>query len=189
MEYELLEKKISDEILYHGRIFDVHRLRVILPDGKESDRDIITHSGGAAVVALTDDNQLVMVRQYRIAVGKELTEIPAGKLETGEDPLLCAQRELEEESGYRAEKWFHLNSSYPSPGYTSEKLHLYLARELSKTKAHPDEGEFLEAVLTPIDEVIDLIRSGDITDAKTIIAVLLAAEVLKEEGQRADGRR
>lgn len=189
MNKEMKEKTVDDEILYQGRIFAVHRLNVILPDGREGTREIVNHHGGAAIVALTRDRQVVLVRQYRIAAGEALLEIPAGKLEKGEAPFVCAQRELEEESGFQAANWRFLGCSYPSPGYTSEMLHLYLATGLTKAEAHPDDGEFLEAELMPFDHLLRKIRSGEIRDGKTITAALLTVEVLKEEESTENGRK
>lgn len=146
-----------------------------LNDGSLAKREVIRHPGGATVLALTADDEVVLVSQYRVAVGSTLTELPAGKLEPGEDPLICAQRELAEETGYTAATWATLGSFYPSPGYLDEELHLFLATDLTPGVAHPDDGEWLSYTLAPFDDVVRRVLANEIRDAKTIMAVLLTA--------------
>ena len=138
------EQTLSSETVFSGRVFTAEKRSVLLPDGRTSSRELIHHSGGAAIVALDDQERVVLVRQYRISYDDIIWEIPAGKLEEGEDPLLAAQRELQEETGYRAKRWQKLAEVYPTPGYCDERIHIYLARDLVAGEAQPDEGEFLE---------------------------------------------
>lgn len=178
---KLYEAVLETETLYKGRVLELEKKRVRLPDGKESIREIIVHHGGAAILALTDDQDIILVRQYRLASAQVLTEIPAGKLEKDEDPFVCAQRELEEETGFSAEHWEVLGRMYPSPGYTSECLYLYLARNLKPGKAHLDPGEFLDSFRLPFKEAVRQVVEGKIIDAKTCLAIMLANEKIRGE--------
>ena len=174
------EKCLEREDLYRGRIIYVHKDKVSLPDGSSSIREIVVHSGGVAILPLDDDGNVWCVRQYRYAVGDHLLELPAGKLNDGEDPLDCAVRELSEETGFTAEKFTFLGELLPSPGYCKETLYLYLATGLKPGKAHLDPGEFLDVERLSLKELTDMVLRNELTDAKTAMAVLKAHCLLEE---------
>ncbi len=178
---KLIEETISSEIIYDGKIIKLRRDLVRLPDGKESIREVVVHRGAIAAVPLMDDGTIVMVRQFRQAAGQTLLEIPAGTLEIGEEPAVCAERELQEEIGYRPEKLTLLFSSYLAPGYSSEMLHTFLAQDLVLSKSENDEDEFIEIVRIPMNDAVDLIRAGEIKDAKTICGVLMTERLLSSK--------
>ena len=174
-EGPLTEKVQHTETIYKGRVFTVEKLTVTLPDGHESFREVVRHGGGAAIVAVDDKENVYMVRQFRIAAGREMMEIPAGKIEPGEDPAVCAARELTEETGLKAGKMEHLISMYATPGYCGEKLHIYLATDLSVGNPHRDPGEFLNIRSYKLRELLDMVTDGQLEDAKTVVGLLLAA--------------
>src|SRR5262249_24051658 len=178
MPYDLL----SREMIYRGRIFEVSKEQVRFQSGDAVQIDVVHHRGGAAVVAVTDVMEVVLVRQYRHPVGEYLLELPAGKLETGDSPDKAAMRELEEEAGYQASQWRLLTAVYPSPGYCGEKLYIYLARGLSEVGRQPDFDEELDVVYLPLKEALAMIYSGEICDAKTIIGLLATDHLLRESG-------
>lgn len=173
-EGDLSEEEINRINYFSGRVFNVDVLDVKLPDNTTSTREIVRHSGGAAVVAIDNEGNIYMVKQYRIAAGRVMLEIPAGKTEPGENPMDCALRELTEETGMKAGKVTKLCSFYATPGYCTEKLHIYLATDLTQQNPHRDEGEFLHIVKMPFDQVLELIKQGQIEDGKTINGVLTA---------------
>ena len=177
------EKTLSVDEKYRGRIIYVHTDQVSLPDGKTGRREIVEHSGGVTVIPVDDDGSVYCVRQYRYAVGEHLLETPAGKLTEGEEPLHCAVRELSEETGLTAENYVFLGAFYPSPGYCREKLYVYLATGLKKGPAHLDEGEFLDVELHSLAELTDMAMNNELSDAKTMIAVLKAERYLRERGK------
>jgi ADP-ribose pyrophosphatase len=168
---KLEEKTLSTEHIYQGRVIQLQIDDVQLPNGEASKREIVKHPGAVAIIAITADQKLVLVRQFRKALEKTIYEIPAGKLEQGEEPLVSAQRELQEETGYRAEKWERLIGFYTSPGFADEYIHLYLATKLVAGEVSLDEDEFVERVEWSIEECQAKIASGDICDAKTIYAI------------------
>ncbi len=172
------EKTISSEQIYDGKVIRVRVEKVELPDGTISERELIGHSGGVGVIAVTEDREVLMVSQYRIAAKSMLLEIPAGKLEYGEDPPDCGRRELTEETGYRAEKLTFLGCYYATPGYCEEKLHIYLARGLKFVGQKLDEGEFLNVKKYSLDELYQMVMNNEIHDAKTAVAILKAKAVL-----------
>ena len=172
MDFE--EKTISSRDIFKGRIVKLRVDTVRLPDGRESTREVIEHAGAVAIVALDHAGQIVMVRQYRKPVEQVLLEIPAGTMEANEDPLLCAQRELREETGYSAGHWQKILSYYSAPGFTDEYLHLYLATDLSDGEVEPDEDEFIETVSLPLKKAYQLIFEGQIKDGKSIIGIQYA---------------
>ena len=174
------ENKIRTINGYNGLIVKVELDRISLPDGKEAYREVVRHPGGVSILALDDENNVVCVRQYRYCFGEHLLEIPAGKLEYGEDPYECAVRELSEETGITAGKIVSLGEIYPSPGFCKEVLHLYLAMDLSYGKAHLDPGEFLDVIKVPFDELLGQVMSGEIKDGKTVAAVLKTKIYLEE---------
>ena len=178
MDRERLYERIVDrERQWTGRIFSVDTLNVELSDGSHGYREIVNHHGGAGVVAVRD-GKVCLVRQYRVALGRMTLEIPAGKLEGGEAGETCAARELSEETGLRAEKFVLLGVSEGCPGFTDEHTEIFLAQGLSQLEEHPDEGEFVDTVWVDFDEAIDAVRAGRLRDAKTIVGLLLARDLL-----------
>ena len=180
MDFE--EKTLNSEVIYEGRIITVHVDDVELPDGTKAKREVVEHSGGVCVAALTDNDELLFVRQFRYPHKRELLELPAGKLEKGENPLEAGIRELEEECGVIAEKVFSLGTVYPTVAYCSEIIHLYGATGLRKTEQHLDMGEFLSVERKPLDEAVRMVMNGEISDSKTVALVLKIAK-LKETGE------
>lgn len=166
------EKTLHSQEIFHGHILRVCLDTVELEDGSHSQREIVHHHGGAAILPLDADGNVYMVRQFRYAFGRELLEIPAGKLEPGEDPKEAAIRELEEECGLRANSVTDLGCIYPSVGYDDEIIYLYLAQDLHETAARPDEGEFLSLERIPLKDLLAQVVSGSIQDAKTVTAIL-----------------
>lgn len=169
----LEEKTISTERIFEGKMIKLRVDTVSLPNGESATREVIEHPGAVAVVALTDQNELLMVRQYRHPTGEILLEIPAGKRDLGESPLVCARRELEEETGYRAQQWQILFSYFTTPGFSDELLYIATASELEPGVPHTDEEEFIEVVTVPVDEALRMVYRGEIKDAKTIIGILV----------------
>lgn len=170
------EKTLSSKIVFDGRIVKVFNDDVELSDGSKAFREVVKHSGGVVVLAIKKNSSnvksILMVKQFRYPMKEVMLELPAGKLEKGEDPFLAAKRELEEETGYCANKWTDLGSVYTSPGYSNEKLYLYMAEDLEYTHCHPDEGEILEPLEFEINDVYKMINNGEINDAKTLCALL-----------------
>ncbi len=175
---ELNEQTLSQEYRFCGRLIKLRADTVRLPNGEEASREIVEHSGGVGIVALTDDGRVMTVRQYRHAMKQQVLEIPAGKLEKGEDPLLAAKRELAEEVGVTAENWRYLGILYPTPGYCEEIDHIYLATSLTVGNAHPDPDEFLETGSLPLSQAVEAVMRGEVPDAKTQIAILKVQRLL-----------
>lgn len=165
----LTEKKLSSRTVYDGKILKLTVDEVQLPDGNKSVRECVRHCGGAAVL-LVLGGKVALVKQHRYLYGKDIYEIPAGKLEAGEEPSTGASRECEEETGYRAEME-KLLEIYPSPGYTDEVIHIFLAKNARYVGQRTDEGEFLTCEFVPLEKVVEMIESGEICDAKTVTAV------------------
>lgn len=163
------EEKVSSRLVYEGKILSLYVDDVRLPDGKGSKRECVRHCGGAAVL-FVKDGKVALVKQYRYLYGKEIYEIPAGKMDKGEQPKASAQRELLEETGYRAEIK-HLLDIYPSPGYTDEIIHIFVAEGGEYVGEKLDEGEYLNCEFFTVDSVLKMIEDGEITDAKTVSAV------------------
>jgi len=170
----LRETTIASEPVFDGLLLSVRRDRVRLPNGREGVREWIDHSGAVLVVAQLDGGQLVFVRQFRYPVGRVLLELPAGRIDPGEDPEACARRELREETGFEARRWQRLGTIDPCVGYSNEHIEIFLARDLTARGAQPDPEEFLELVLLSTQEAEECARDGRITDAKTITALFLA---------------
>lgn len=173
----LEEKVVDDHEEWRGVIFEVDRLDVETPDGEMSRRDIVRHPGGAAVVALRSDGMICLVRQWRVAIGRQTLEIPAGKLERGEDPLDAARRELVEETGLVPGRIEPLVTVLGSPGFTDERTRVFLAQDLVESESCPDEGEYVDVVWMNVDDVLDAIRTGEIEDGKTVSGVLMLAHL------------
>ena len=172
------ETTLHSEVVYEGRIVKLSILDVVLPDGKPAKRELIRHPGAVAMVAFDDDQNVLLVRQFRIAAGRVLLEIPAGTLEPGEAPLVCAERELQEETGYRPGKLEALGGIFPAPGYTTEFIHLFQASELTVSHLDHDDDEFIEVERMPLTKAIDLIDTGEIADGKSVAGLLRVARRL-----------
>jgi len=166
-----MEETISSTLLQKGKSFSFYHDRVKLPNGKESERNIVKHPGAVSIIAVQDD-EIVLIKQYRYATGKYLLEIPAGTLEKNEDPYQCAVRELQEETGFAASSWNRLFQCYMVPGYSDEILYFYLAEGLTYIGNRPDEDEDISIQRYGFEEVLSMIESNEIEDAKTIIGVL-----------------
>ncbi len=169
-----MEETVSTKIIYQGRIITVRLDQVLLENGHRASRELVEHPGAVAILALTDDDEVFFVRQYRKAVGKELLEIPAGTLEQGEAPAACAARELAEETGMVPGTLRLLAAYYSSPGFASEKVYIYQAGELEERRVAAPEDEILEAVRMPFKQARKLALQGEIEDGKTLLALLLA---------------
>jgi ADP-ribose pyrophosphatase len=166
----LAEKKISGEGVYDGIFLKMKRDTVSLPDGQYAVREYLEHPGAVAILAVLDDGRILLERQYRYPIAQAVIEIPAGKLNTGEDPLLCAQRELQEETGYTAKHWSKIRRIHPVISYSTEFIDIYLAEGLSPGPARLDEEEFLDVFAAPLEELLHWVEMGKITDVKTIIS-------------------
>ncbi|MBQ8922726.1 MAG: NUDIX hydrolase [Oscillospiraceae bacterium] len=176
----LHEEKLSSEEIYDGKILHVTRDTVRLEDGTEALREVVHHPGGACVVPLTDEGDVLMVRQFRYPHGRETLEIPAGKLEYGENPEICAVRELKEEVGAVSGRIESLGCLYPTPAYDKEVIHMYLARELTLTNQQAlDSDEFLDVIRMPLKEAVEMVMRDELPDAKTQIALLKTARLLE----------
>jgi ADP-ribose pyrophosphatase len=178
---DLTEHTVEAKTAYQGRLLQVQEDTVRLPDGTRSRREYIVHPGAAVMLAMPDASSVLMERQYRYALRSHVYELPAGKIDPGEEPLETAKRELLEETGYRARDWRHLLTTYPAVGYSGERIELYLARELELVGHALDEGEFLEVFTLPLAEALQWVRSGRIVEAKTIMALLLAEKIAAGE--------
>lgn len=167
------------ETIRRGRAFDLTVENVTLPNGVNMDMDIIRHPGASAIIALSAEEEVVMLKQYRHAVGGELWEIPAGTFNGKEDPLVCAQRELIEEAGYEARTWESIGAVTPVPGYSDERIHLFIAKDLIQTAQKLDPDEIIEVHRLPFRQVVSMVLGGDIEDAKTITAIFRTLPRLK----------
>ena len=166
----LREERLSGQDIYSGIFLDMKRDQVSLPDGNQAVREYLTHPGAVAIVAVLDDGRVLMERQYRYPIAKACLEIPAGKLDPKEDHLLCAQRELAEETGYTAKKWSFIRRIHPVISYSTEFIDIYLAEGLVSGKSHLDEEEFLDVFAAPLEQLLEWVEQGEITDVKTTIA-------------------
>ena len=180
----LEEKKIDSNVIYKGRIINVYNDKVLLPNNNTSYREYVTHNGGSAIVPITEDNCVLLVEQYRYPYAEVVLEIPAGKLEGGENPRTCAIRELKEEVGGVSENIIDLGVVYPSPGYTNEHLYIFLATNVKVYDTHFDDDEFLMTKKLPISDAIDMIMNNKIYDAKTIIGILKAKNYLDSQRKK-----
>ncbi len=172
--------------IHRGRVFDTTVENVTLPNGVTVDLDVLRHPGAAAIVPLTSDNEVVMIHQYRHAIGRMLWEIPAGTLDNNEEPQACARRELIEETGFRAATWHDLGAVTPVAGYSNERIRLFLALDLSPAEQDLDMDEVLEVHPLPFQRVVEMIAANEIEDAKTIVAIF---RTLQRFGSRLDDGR
>jgi ADP-ribose pyrophosphatase len=174
----LKESTLESRLVFRGKLLEVRADRVRLPDGSEGGREYIRHPGAVAVIAELDSGRLIFERQYRYPVQRVMLELPAGKIDPGEDILECARRELREETGYAAESWRHLGTVHNCIGYSDERIEYFLARDLSHVGHRRDHGEFLEVLEMTLDEALAAVRDGHITDGKTICGLFWAREAL-----------
>lgn len=178
---DFTEHTLSSRTVYRGQLLHVLEDRVSLPDGRATAREYIRHPGAVMIAALADGAQVLLERQFRYALQGHFYELPAGKMEPGEDPLATAQRELAEETGYRAEHWRHLATLHPCLGYSDERIELYLARGLTHVGHARDDEEFLEVLLTPLAEALRWVKGGRISDIKTMIGLMWAEKIVNDE--------
>ncbi len=176
---ELTEKTLSSKSVFDGRILHITLDEIELPNGKKSKREVVNHPGGVTVAALDEDNNLLFVRQFRYPYKEVVLELPAGKLEKGSTPLENGKRELMEETGAEGYSYISLGQLYPSPGYTSEIIHLYACKIKSQGSSNPDDGEFLNVEKIPLDKAVEMVLNNQIPDAKTQVAVLKTAMLIK----------
>lgn len=172
------EKVLDSKVLYEGRVVTLALQTVELPNGRTSSREIIRHRGAVAILPLHEDGRITLIRQYRLAAGNTLWEIPAGTLEPGEDPRDCAIRELQEEAGLRPGKLVRLGGVFPAPGYSSEYIHLFVATDLTPSVLQGDDDESIETVVVPLDEALAMVERGEIENAMAVIALLWASRWL-----------
>lgn len=175
------EKRLEGETIYQGKVFRVERDKVELENGNTSIREIVRHNGGACIAALSDEDEVYMVRQFRYAFGKELWELPAGKLEAGEDPFEAAKRELTEECGVYADEYISLGQVYPTVGYDTEVIYIWAARGLHPAPMHLDADEFLTPERIPLAQAYEMVLSGEIKDAKTVAGILKFKAMLDDK--------
>jgi len=176
----LTETELASETVFKGRLMHVKCDRVRLPDGRESTREYIVHPGAVVVIPVFDNGDLLLERQYRYPLRRDFIELPAGKIDPGEDDLTCARRELEEETGYTASEWGEVTTIYPCIGYSDERLAFYLARGLTEGKHGRDPDEFLEILRVPFGEAMDWLRNGKICETKTVIGLFWLEKMLHQ---------
>ena len=175
---EFKEEMVSQETVYEGVIVNVRRDKAWLMDGRITNREVVEHPGGVAVFAMDDQGRVALVRQYRYPMGEETLELPAGKLEPGEDPRDSGLRELAEETGLVPGTFEDMGCLYSSPGILAERIYLYFAKDLTQGPTHPDDGEFVETVWLPYQDLVDKARRGEIKDGKTLVGILKASFLL-----------
>ena len=182
LEQNLLERFENSEVVYPGVIIRLEHWHVRLPNGEPALREVAVHPGASAVVALDEEGNVLLVRQHRIAVGRLTLEIPAGKKDSpDEDPLITAQRELSEETGYTAKNWRKLTALDTTPGFCTECIHIYLATGLERGQSHPDEDEFVSVTRMPLKDAVSLVMNGTLRDAKTCQGLLMARFIQENE--------
>ena len=175
---DLTEKTISTREIFSGRIIHIKEDTVLLPNGKTAGRELVIHNGGVGIIAVDDEKNVLMVEQFRKPYDEVVLEIPAGKLESKEDPFEAGKRELSEETGYEAASYTFLGKCYPSPGYCSEIISLYLAQDLTYIGQNLDPDEFVEVKKIPLDTLVKMVMNNEIADAKTEIAILKAEKII-----------
>lgn len=179
---DLTEKTLESTTIFEGKIMTILLDKALLPNGSEAPREVCLHPGGVAVLPLEEDGTVSLVRQYRYPLHRLMLELPAGKLDHGSEQVeMAARRELSEETGLEAGEMIYLGKIYVSPGFCTEELHMYLARNLKQAESHPDEDEFLDVVKMPFEQLLDQVMSGEIDDAKTVAAVLKTKVFLERE--------
>lgn len=171
---DMTEKTLKQDYKFRGRIVNMRVDEALMPDGTTASREVVEHNGGVCVAPLTDDGELIFVRQFRYPYSEVLLELPAGKLEKGEDPFLAGKRELKEETGATARSYISLGNLYPSPGYCGEIIHMYLAKGLTFGEQHLDKDEFLEVVRIPLQKAFEMVMNNQITDSKTQVGIVKA---------------
>lgn len=176
----LSEQTLASEEKFRGKILRFKLDTVALPNGKQSTREVVEHPGGVCVAALTEERELLMVRQFRYPYGEVVKEVPAGKRDKGEEPLACAVRELKEETGATAKTLLPVGTMYPTPGYSNEVIYLYIATGLTFGEMQPDADEFLEVERVPLAEAVKQVMAGELPDAKTQILVLKTQQLLDQ---------
>ena len=182
MDGDFTEKKLSSRTAYRGRMLQVNEDQVELPDGGRASREYVVHPGAALILPVFDDGSVLLERQFRYPAGTHFYELPAGKFEPGEPALETAKRELLEETGYAAAEWRPLGKLFPCIGYSNEEIEFFLARKLEFRQAQQlDKGEFLETLRLPLAEALDWVRRGRINDVKTMLGLLMAEKILKED--------
>lgn len=182
---DFTETRISSETVYRGVFLHMNADKVRLPDGRTTVREYIKHPGAVMMIPLLDNQTVVLVRQFRYPVGRHFIEIPAGKMDAGEEPLATAKRELIEECGYEAKTWQHLTTIHPCIGYSDERIELYLARDLNYVGRAPDDGEFLEVMPMPLKQALEWVRDGKITEVKAVIGLLWTEAIVQGVWQAA----
>ena len=175
---DLKETRIDGEVAYDGSFLKVTRDRISLPDGAETHREFIRHPGAVVILPVFDDGSVLLERQFRYPLDRVFIEYPAGKIDPGEDPLECAKRELREETGYTASEWQFVCTIHNAIAYSDEHLDLYLARGLTAGEAQLDDGEFLETFRATVPEMLEMVRSGQVTDVKTVIGTFWLEKIL-----------
>ena len=177
---DFFEKTLEKNYVYEGKIISVRKDKAAHPDGTPCTREVVEHNGGVCVAPLTDNDELIFVRQFRYPFSEVLLELPAGKLEKNESDYDAGMRELEEETGYVANEYHKVGAFYPTPAYGGEIIHLYVAWNLTETQAKPDEDEYLEVVKIPLEKAIDMVMNNEIPDGKTQILILRIAEMKRK---------
>jgi len=178
-EQTMKEETLSSRQIFKGRIVNLAVHTVLLPDGKTTQRELIKHSGAVAIVAVNAEQQILLVKQYRIGAGREMYEIPAGLLEPGENPRESAERELREETGCRPTSLESLGGLYAAPGYTTEYIHLFYAPGYERAPLSQDADEFVESLQLPLLEALNMVERGEINEAKSVIGILRVARNLR----------
>lgn len=171
----LFEKKVSEKDIFDGRVFKVKVRTIETPEGRPASRELVFHNGGACILPIDEEQNVYLVKQFRSPFERVLLEAPAGKLEDGEDPLVCATREITEETGFKASSVEYLGDMISTPGYCSEVIYMYLGTDLTYEGGNPDSGEFISTVKLPLKEALKMAEMGQIEDAKTLIIIYKAA--------------
>lgn len=178
-----IEKTMKSDKVYEGKILNLRIDTVELPDKKYSKREIVEHPGAVCIVPMTESNEIYLVKQYRKAIDKEILEIPAGKIEIGEEPKDCAIRELKEETGLTADNYEYITEFYSSPGFCNEKMYLFIATDLEEGEATPDTDEYIDVEKYPLEKLLHMIEIGEINDSKTIIGVQMVERLNKSKNE------